>query len=57
MCVARIHKAFTWVCVLSNDTCFTEGKITGLFLIDQLLEGSVLLSGEKTDSVNADMLG
>lgn len=56
MCAACIHKAFTWVCVLSNDTYFTEGKITGLFLIDQLLEGSVL-SGEKTDSVNVDMLG
>lgn len=57
MCAACIHKTFTSVCVLSNDTCFTEGKITGLFLIDQLLEGSVLLSGEKTDSVNVDMLG
>lgn len=52
VCVACVHTAFTRVRVLHNNSCFTEGKVAGLFLMDQLLKESVFLGGKKTDSVD-----
>lgn len=40
-------------CILTNDSCFTKGKVTNLFTTDELFWGSILFCGVKMDSVNA----